>query len=593
VVPEAIQKQNPLSKEVFKVKKSLKISSLSFVVGLSLFASSSNSAFAEFPLSQILDSVAGRYIFGETPRGAAAAARLLGQDLPLLERNTALRTVLEDPSHAAQAVDLQARLNRIHEALRLQSPDVADALFSTGAAASRPLTAAEVEVLRTAARFEFTPSMIEALPQGQVTSSVAARRQAFVDGVKVGQSVELPMLARWEIEGTTSLSATTFQAYKQAVTLTPALQRMMNPADIYAILSDDEMSRYTTTLKKVLDAMTADASNASPMFKLKNAFKVALKDQVPNASIPGRILALQKGGLPELKRALGDMTIDEVRIFVHGGNPLQPTPESLLGRYLQETGAQSVVRAFPKGPAQGEGATNEKGPQRLVVAVGPESIATYQKYFGNPHLLAHLHTPSQGTLSLAHNGKVGYYANLNEEMRFPRAGTLIPQILLSTTEAQRVTQFFKLGAKPGNYALTPWRLDGYCARGAYESCTHWFGNIPIGDQRVAEYQFPGAVDGHADNRLPSDPAPRVQALGPYLNDSRLMNRVWKVPGNMQLADVIGLHDANLRGELANPGWVLISLTGSTPVDRVPVVFFAVGDHRVPLAPDFQYDVHAY
>ena len=59
---------------------------------------------------------------------------------------------------------------------------------------------------------------------------------------------------------------------------------------------------------------------------------------------------------------------------------------------------------------------------------------------------------------------------------------------------------------------------------------------------------------------------------------RLIHRVWKAPrGNEQFASVIGQGRRNSDGEFANPGLVLLSLIGHASEDRVPVVFYWVGD----------------
>ena len=163
--------------------------------------------------------------------------------------------------------------------------------------------------------------------------------------------------------------------------------------------------------------------------------------------------------------------------------------------------------------------------------------------------------------------------------------------MLSTREGSRAAQYFRLGATEQQTALTPWNLPGYCATGGYSSCTHWVGNIPLGDRMVWEYKFPGYVDTYASNRVPPTADPRVQVLAPYDSANPLARRVWKVPGNEQLADALGLQAANLRGEFANPGWVAHSLTGSASVDRVPVVFLVVPDARAAISADFALQIN--
>src|SRR5690606_16617256 len=122
-----------------------------------------------------------------------------------------------------------------------------------------------------------------------------------------------------------------------------------------------------------------------------------------------------------------------------------------------------------------------------------------------------------------------------------------------------------------------WELDGYCAAGGYTCCTHWIGNIPIGDKKVSSYSFPGNVDEHAGNARGT--GPQRQKLKPYDYPNPLMQLVWQVPGNEQLADVLGVHRSKMSGELAKSGWVLHTLAGAVGRDRVPVVFYFVSNHK--------------
>jgi hypothetical protein len=63
-------------------------------------------------------------------------------------------------------------------------------------------------------------------------------------------------------------------------------------------------------------------------------------------------------------------------------------------------------------------------------------------------------------------------------------------LYFKTSEAQRLTKYFELGAENGDLAQYPWNLGKYCSKeGGYTSCTHWVGNIPVGDKVVKEYKF--------------------------------------------------------------------------------------------------------
>jgi hypothetical protein len=151
---------------------------------------------------------------------------------------------------------------------------------------------------------------------------------------------------------------------------------------------------------------------------IERALTDALDGFVPKSSIPKRVSALlafknkqvSLKNFDEFKYAIGEMDLKEVQTLVYGSNPLKPSPESLLGRYIQESGAQTVIRKFKQGP----GKNTAFGPNRLVVAVSEKSFEIYQKYFSRAEFLVHVHTPNQGTLLLSHNGKAGSYAQLDD-----------------------------------------------------------------------------------------------------------------------------------------------------------------------------------
>lgn len=290
-----------------------------------------------------------------------------------------------------------------------------------------------------------------------------------------------------------------------------------------------------------------------------------------------------------LARALGDLSLTDVQNWAYGGNLQSPNPASLIGEYIQITGASYGLRTFSTQP----GDAGLQGPQRLVIYVSAQSFDTYRRLFGGENFLVHVHTPRQGTLMVSHEGMAGSYASLQAPLRFPQVGTVMPHILLSTREAERVRLFFELGkygtttADPTlrEMARYPWQLNGpqgpYAPTSGYTCCTFWIGNIPLGDNRTAQYTFAGHQEGGS-----LGPAPQVGELKPYTNADPLIRQVWQVPGHEQLSHVLGQAEANGRGEFANPGWVAITLTGPAPVERVPIVFVAVPDHRAPFDPNF-------
>ena len=222
-----------------------------------------------------------------------------------------------------------------------------------------------------------------------------------------------------------------------------------------------------------------------------------LAGKVPADTIPARVAAFRDwkeiqigidAKMRRLRYALGEMDLQEVQRLTYGENPLIPSAESRLGKCIAETGAQTVIKQFPQYPYQtidnGAGLLDqmvETGPQTLVVAVSPASFAAYQKYFSGVEYLIHIHTPGQGTLMMGHRGNAFQYHGSSDSMRAPGAGTILPHLLLSTSEGQRVAQYAELMKRSSGVAERPWTIPGYCPTGGYGSCTHWVGHIPIGD----------------------------------------------------------------------------------------------------------------
>jgi hypothetical protein len=427
---------------------------------------------------------------------------------------------------------------------------------------------------------------------GAVSKKAAAAARAKIDRLRESLRNELEVVQpepgtyvqvneRWQnlrIERAESL-----ELYDRAMRAarTPLI---IGELDVLNLLSNPEMTYYHSRLKSALKSALADKSTKSMNQKILAALKRSLKNAVPKDSIDERIESFQKNEKDSLLRVLGQMDLKELQTLVYGTNLRNPSPDSLLGQYLSSTGATTSMRAFPKGPRRSD------GEPKLVVSLSQRSFAKYKALFSTINYLIHVHSPQQGTLYVAHEGMSGSYANLQSEIRAPSPGALLPHILLTTSEGQRARLFFALGSQSSE-AREPWDLENYCAKGGYSSCTHWFGNIPVGDKLVEGYTFPGKVDEHAYNNVPR--TPRYRQLREYVSDNPLMKLVWKVPGHEQLADVLGLQRANTSGEFANPGWVAYNLIGAADVDRVPIVFLTVGNHRKPIPRDFDLQISAY
>ncbi|MES2767660.1 MAG: hypothetical protein V4596_00825 [Bdellovibrionota bacterium] len=394
-----------------------------------------------------------------------------------------------------------------------------------------------------------------------------------------------------------SAHAETYSLYLELVAQHPILGKVFKKRDILEVLLDEELSSRGESLTKLFKSLSNRKYELSES-TLATILERHLLKRVPEETIPERVGSFLNGAPNSLIKVLGDMTLSEVQLLTYGKDPLKPSPESLLGQYIANTAASTVVRSFSMGPRR-----KSQGEKRLVVAVSEASFAEYLRLFKNVHFLIHVHTPEQGTLHVAQNGRHGSYGGLQNALRNSSIGTIMPHILLSSTEANRVTNFFKLGALNvgGQPALRPWSLKGkddvsYCARGGYSSCTHWFGNIPMGDKKVEGYSFPGKVDSHADRDVPK--GRQYKELVPYnfegtKDQLKLMNLVWQVPGHEQLSSVLGLEHKNVSGEFASPGFVAVSLTAAAPVQRVPVVFLITKDHQAEIMPDFDPSIHAF
>lgn len=349
------------------------------------------------------------------------------------------------------------------------------------------------------------------------------------------------------------------------------MEKLLPPKEVKALLQDLEMQKYPIILGQIMDLIEKDTTQKETKEKFFSALRTVLNNKVPASTIEPRIKALIASAPESLKRVLGDMTLEETQELLYGKDLKKPSSESLIGQYLKKTGAKTTLRRFPV-------TQNSKrlGPTRLVVTVSERSMPEFLKILGTTELL--------GTLNHAtfiHEGKLKGFNNNggNQDLRFPGVSKIMPLIILKSTEAQRFSQFYTMYEKylywkPENPGHNPWVLNGYCSVGTYTCCTHWMGNVPMGDKLVTRYAFPGAGNG--------------KKLAPYQHQDPLVHRVWKVPGNMQLSEVLGQVEAQKKGEFANTGWIFVTLLGPTTVERVPVAIMYVQDHTQPLPEKFEY-----
>ncbi|MFZ4714236.1 MAG: hypothetical protein ACOYL6_11005 [Bacteriovoracaceae bacterium] len=400
-----------------------------------------------------------------------------------------------------------------------------------------------------------------------------------------------------------------YNKYKALIEAHPQALSALPKNVVYDVLLDEEMLWTAKQMDNVLthlEASIAENAAMSPAERLRAALTKNLEGKVPAHTIATRIDEFMNGGT--IFRALGENNLAEVTELFHGGNALAPTADSILGKFLAKHGVTPITRAFPRGP---EAIYPGVGQEKLVVPVDETMFADFAELMKDQHIFAHYHSPNQGTLMVLHENQVFHWNGKSNKpfsaMSF-YPGTLFPTIFMSSTEAQRMNQYTRALAteKLKLFAQQPWRLNGYCAMSGYDSCTHWVANIPIGDEVVGAYTMPGRVDHSASNSINPDreldKLPRTQELvnyeipgGRYLTplEKELIERVWKVPGNKQLAYVLNLGKAQERSELANPGWVAYTFLSRLKSDRAPVVFVMVENAKVPLAPDFNLQINAH
>lgn len=338
-----------------------------------------------------------------------------------------------------------------------------------------------------------------------------------------------------------------------------------------------------------------------------SAIESALQPFYSTQMAQEKVTAYQQGKL-NLAKVLGNLSHDQMLQHLLGDSLENILPDSLLGRFLQEAtkvlGAPPATRLtrFPSlSSTRGHNGT------RLFIALDAQTFPIYKEFFTNPHFLTHTHSSRQGTLYIAHNGLVGSYAKLDSEMREPSIDSLLPSILLSSAEANNMLLFGELGRADSEVAQYPWTLGQvnlrkkqftpYSAKSAYTCCTHWIGNIPIGEITTNKHMFPAQYNGNtATTKILSrynvkfegiEDHPEnidwdyVENLGPF-RPHAYTRLVWTVPGRQQLWQVLGLRDQQIQGELANPGYVANSLITKTSPDRVPFVFFMTEDARQAL-----------
>jgi hypothetical protein len=342
------------------------------------------------------------------------------------------------------------------------------------------------------------------------------------------------------------------------------------PSEVIDLLSDDDLTTYKERFKKLLASLKKDKE-----LSLRQAIEAQLvRYGFTHLEIANRIGQLKQAEEGSIFRVLGDRTLEEVRVYFYGDNLQKISKNSLIGRYIAKTGAKTKLFRHNFRYAD----QPRKGPEKLLIAVSKDSFNEFQEILSDEHFMTVV-----GHANVIHRGKIFMVGGQVNSIRAPSEGTPLPLLMLKSSEAERMSRY--LNETPlyngwSNKLKQPWLIEGYCAEGGFRCCTHWIGNIPIGDKRVDKYSFPGG-DGFRTRRSRGI-TQKLEAYIPKDKEEQRLAKIWKVPGHEQLSDAIGVHEANVNGEMASPGWVIQTLLGATSQLRVPIVFLMTENHKKPI-----------
>jgi len=360
------------------------------------------------------------------------------------------------------------------------------------------------------------------------------------------------------------------------------------------ILIDQDLPVFGQRLAKVIDHLYTK-SNVVNSKALFDRVRALLKAQgLPSELIEKGIRENIAGDTDALRRLLGNLTFEETRTIFMGraGGGTDFTPESLIGQYVNATGASVKVMDVPD--MLGERKYKEK---KLFVAVSEKSFPIFQKLFSNRMFMSSLGHGAilQGQVVTDVWGNAGALRPMSEN-------TPLPMLILKTSEGERLHRYLAAATLPqyknwSNALKQPWRLtndkgQAYVQPGAYHCCTNFNGNIPIGDKLVEGYALPLVNEYGNNNAVAARQPIKYSSLVQWTTkgEDELKN-IWTVPGHQQLSDVLGLLENNVNGEFASPGWVIQSLMGEASTSRVPVIFIFRPDHQeeIPDHPALHYE----
>lgn len=454
---------------------------------------------------------------------------------------------------------------------------------------------------------------------------------ACIDAFKTPSLRSIPVptisVAEQAQSGYESDAVNAYKRYSKAETIFAAAALPIEDAAL-DLLNDEELSTFHRSFATVLRAVSISKAvrEASSSEAKKKAIIGLFQSYSARFMSPEKAkerantLNDAKITKAKLMKALGQLSQVESLELLIGSNGINSvSTESLIGRYLAAAkkvkGAPvaTLVSGFSLSPE-----STMRGDERLFISVDAQTVGIADKLVAsNTNYMLHNHERSQGTLSMLFDGQQISYSRFdNKGGIHAYRNTIAPVIALSSLESSYTLNYFTLGKINYKYPKYPWALvkkgetgsepdSRYCRFGGYASCTHWIGEMPIGEKFVSEYAFPG---NNGDDPYSTDAGARIEpntadlrtaAVGTYTHFSyggeeeaigaetrthRLTRMVWRGnKGHEQLWSLIG--DKNARGlaagEWANPGWVLYSFLARAKSDRVPVVFIFRDDATQP------------
>jgi hypothetical protein len=363
--------------------------------------------------------------------------------------------------------------------------------------------------------------------------------------------------------------------------------------DIITLFLDQDLPVFGERLARIVDTMWNKAEGASP-----EAFYCSLRRSLIGSGVPLKMVNKgirenRVGDVTALRRMLGSLTLSETRVVYMGkdGSGTEFTPDSLIGKYVAESGASVKLMDVPD-----MNGTRDYPEKKLFVAVSAESFPLFHKYFSGRTFMSSL-----GHGAVLQGQLVTDVWGNTSELRAMREMTPLPMVILKTSEGERLHRYLETATqaryKNWNNALKqPWLLrnskgEQYVHTGGYHCCTNYWGNMPIGDKLVDAYALPLVNEWGGNPNAVRQPIVEHKLVQWDNADEAALKNIWTVPGHQQVSDVLGHLERNVNGEFASPGWVIQTLMGETPSDRAPVIFIFMNDHKseIPDKPALHYE----